>query len=158
MSKIIVVKPAVHKIDGLRWHWTYLPDLAQILGISPLNVLASFGALASPRYYGDGLWEAWDLSWYDPIEQEFHKNSNNNVFPSCGDIYVPAGWTNDVLKVWGWGVRYTVRNQGLEVSGDGLLRWFQTHRYNWVSIQGFTNDSKPLSLIGQKQPYLGVVR
>lgn len=159
------MKPALFTFKEVGWHWVWLSELAEIVGWSSEKILETFSDLAKAEYLGGKQWGISDLHWRN-ARGEGCCDSGSHIKPSDVSIYVPAGFSNDVLQVRHWGVIRLKRliHGGLEAP-KGSLRNFYINpdpadpRKNQMAILGLTSEISDKCLayapVGKCYPLLG---
>ena len=112
MSWVIkVVKPPLYKLDIpgapclTNWHWVRLRELAEVVGMPAREVYSTFKDLAvsdNRRWFGAIHWV------HEDGRACCAAGCLHTKFPDDGnleDIFVPAGWSEDVLLAHKHGVR-----------------------------------------------------
>jgi len=164
MSKVSKVKPALFKLEGSAWHWVWLPELAEALGWTPERVITTFRDLVKEVYDGYGKWRVGELHWR-AVDGESRYEGDSYCEPPDGQIYVPAGFSNDILQVREWGVLRLKRMiHGALNPPRGALREFYVQRdqedprKNKLAIIGFTGEhdgSEVWAPLHKEYPLLG---
>jgi len=128
------MKPAIFSLPGCSWGWVNLEELAEICAMTPKRLLKNFFGLSKDvdilAMVIDGgfynvIIDGEVLQEYMPfvgelLYDEWHSETGNKfhfrlVDKHSGSIFVPAGWTQDVLKA---------RNQGF----TGIELVYHTHQ------------------------------
>lgn len=143
----IKAKPALYRFSGSEWHWVWLPELAEVIGWRSESILETFRDLAKDLYDGREPLKVGALHWRD-VSGEFCCQEGPHREPSHDHIYVPAGFSNDVIQVREWGVVRLKRIvHGSIEPLDGTLREFyikpdpQEPHKNRMAIVGLTHPT-----------------
>ncbi len=159
------VKPALFKFQGSSWHWVWLPELAEVIGWGPDEIISVFRDLAKVAYQGRGAWGIGELHW-----REANGETCCQLQPHCepphGSIYVPAGFSEDVIQVREWGVvriQRVIHGMGFPLMGS--LRDFYVKpdpmdpRKNRMALVGLTHPTidtlRVWAPLGKQFPLLG---
>lgn len=80
------IRPAIFRFDHLPWGWSYLPELAEVLGTTATDVVTRYMGLSKnwPTLCGTTGQDLFDIQTY--------------VYRLGDGIFVPAGWSNLVLE------------------------------------------------------------
>lgn len=137
-----IIKPALYRMEGFQsfietWHWVRLGDLAGVVGLRVHDILDRFEALVRPirelDTIGRRMYSLPNLHWVIRGAVQWTACCGGVHHPwqeapgAFEDLFVPAGWAQDVIEVCRRGV-YRVRRQTCDFHGahpEGALLVFK---------------------------------
>jgi hypothetical protein len=157
-------KPAIYS-GPKGWGWVELQELAKIIQLSPWQVFERFWNLSK-----DSTTETPCLPWVDSKGQ-FHQGygGTKSDYPEwhswiAENIFVPAGWSQDVLKAVELGAARVevvghihcdnpTENDEDECPLGTIECRYLPNTQRYVAIRGVDRARKPIAIFGDRRQY-----